>query len=77
NFNYDLKLKMQKFWLLGISMRKRCWNYSISFKRETIPLLTENGISAIIRKTIYFEVELVPLGGLKQQYQLKTKKADE
>ena len=76
-FNYDLKLKMQKYWLLGISMNKQCWNYSISFKGEILPILTTDGVSGIIRKTIYFEIELVPLGGIKQQYQLKTQKADE
>jgi len=77
DFNYDLKLKMQKYWLLGISMSKQCWNYSISFKREIAPILTTNGVSGIIRKTIYFQIEFIPLGGISQQYQLKTTKADE
>jgi len=77
DFNYDLKLKMQKYWLLGISMSKQCWNYSVSFKREIIPTLTTDGVSGIIRKTIYFEVEFIPLGGISQQYQLKTEKASE
>jgi LPS-assembly protein len=77
DYNYDLRLKIQKYWLLGISMSKQCWNYSISFKREITPVLTTDGVSGIIRKTIYFEVEFIPLGGIKQQYQLKTKKADE
>jgi LPS-assembly protein len=77
DFNYDLKLKMQKHWLFGISMNKQCWNYSVSFKREIVPILTTNGVSGIIRKTIYFEVEFIPLGGIQQQYQLKTQKADE
>jgi len=76
-YNYDLKLEMQKYWLLGISMKKKCWNYSISLKRETTPLLTNSGVSGIIRKTIYFQVELSPLGGIKQQYQFKTKEAEE
>jgi LPS-assembly protein len=76
DFNYDLKLKMQKYWLFGISMRKQCWNYNISFKREITPILTTNGVSGIIRKTIYFEVELIPLGGISQQYQLNTKKVN-
>ncbi len=77
DYNYDLRLKIQKYWLLGISMSKQCWNYSISLKREITPVLTTDGVSGIIRKTIYFEVEFIPLGGIKQQYQLKTKKADE
>ena len=68
---------MQKYWLLGISMSKQCWNYSVSFKREITPTLTTNGVSGIIRKTIYFEVEFIPLGGIFQQYQLKTEKASE
>jgi len=71
NYNYDLVLDMEKYYSLGISMRKKCWNYSISYKKETIPLLTNDGISSIIQKTIYFEIELVPLGGFQQQYQFK------
>ena len=76
-YNYDLVLKMRKFYVLGISMRKKCWNYSFSFKQEITPILTESGISHIEQKTIYFEIELIPLGGIKQQYQFKTKKAEE
>jgi LPS-assembly protein len=76
DYNYDLKLKMQKYWILGISMNKQCWNYSVSFKREITPILTNDGVSGIIRKTIYFEVEFIPLGGINQQYQFKTKKAN-
>jgi LPS-assembly protein len=70
-FNYDLFLNMEKFYSVGISMSKKCWNYSISYKKETIPLLTNGGISSIIQKTIYFEIELIPLGGISQQYQFK------
>jgi len=76
-YNYDEQLKMQKFYSIGISMRKKCWNYSLSYKKETLPILTADGISSIIQKTIYFEIELIPLGGIKQQYQFKTKKAEE
>jgi LPS-assembly protein len=75
-YNYDLALDMQKYYILGINMQKKCWHYSISYKKETVPLLTNNGISSIIQKTIYFEIELIPLGGFKQQYQFKTKKAE-
>ena len=68
---------MQKYYILGVSMQKKCWNYSISYKKETVPILTNDGISSIIQKTIYFEIELIPLGGFKQQYQFQTQKAEE
>jgi len=76
SYNYDMVLNMVKYYTIGISMSKRCWNYSFSLKRETIPILTENGISSNIQKTFYFEIELIPLGGVKQQYQFKTQKAE-
>jgi len=76
DYNYDLKLNLQKYYILGLSMHKKCWNYSISFKREIVPILTNNGISGIIRKTIYLQIEFIPLGGLKQQYQFKDKKVN-
>ena len=67
-------LDMQKYYIIGVSMSKKCWNYSISYKKETLPLLTNDGISSIIQKTIYFQIELVPLGGIKQQYQFRPQK---
>ena len=73
-YNYDIDLDLVKYNLIGISMKKRCWNYSISYKKEIVPLLTNDGISSIIQKTIYFEIELVPLGGIDQQYQIKKTK---
>jgi LPS-assembly protein len=72
--NYDMVLDMQKYYIIGVSMSKKCWNYSISYKKETLPLLTNDGISSIIQKTIYFQIELVPLGGIKQQYQFRPQK---
>jgi len=75
-YNYDLSLQSIKYYIFGISMKKKCWNYSLSYKKERLPLLTSDGISSIIQKTIYFEIELVPLGGIKQQYQLQTDKGN-
>ena len=75
-YSYDLVLNMQKYYIIGLSMKKKCWNYSVSYKKEILPLLTADGISNITQKTIYFEIELVPLGGIKQQYQFKTKKVE-
>ena len=74
SYNYDLVLDMTKYYLIGVSMKKKCWNYSISYKKETLPLLTNDGISSIIQKTIYFQIELVPLGGVEQQYKFNNKK---
>jgi len=74
SYNYDLVLDITKYYLIGLSMKKKCWNYSISYKKETLPLLTNDGISSIIQKTIYFQIELVPLGGVDQQYQFNSKK---
>jgi len=70
-YSYDIDMDTTKYYVVGISMKKKCWNYSLSYKKERLPLLTTDGISSIIQKTIYFEIELVPLGGIKQQYQLQ------
>jgi len=74
SYNYDLVLDMTKYYVIGVSMKKKCWNYSISYKKETLPLLTNDGISSIIQKTIYFQIELIPLGGVDQQYQFNNQK---
>ena len=74
-YNYDLENNQEKYYLVGIDMRKKCWNYSISYKQEITPLLTNDGVSNLVQKTLYFQIELVPLGGFQQQYKFKTKGA--
>jgi len=75
-YNYDMILDVTKYYIVGISMKKKCWNYTLSYKKERLPLLTNDGISSIIQKTIYFQIELVPLGGIEQQYQFNSKKGE-
>jgi len=73
-YNYDAISNQTNYYIVGISMKKRCWNYKLSYKKEILPLLTNDGVSSIIQNEIYFEIELVPLGGFEQQYQFESKK---
>ncbi|NPA55341.1 MAG: LPS-assembly protein LptD [Epsilonproteobacteria bacterium] len=72
-YSYDVLLNSPKYQIFGISLKKRCWNYNISYKKEILPLLTSDGLASITQRSIYFEIELVPIGGIQQQYQFKSR----
>ncbi len=64
--DYDFLRDRTRNWSIGWQMRKSCWSYEISFKKETIPLLTSEGSNSYQDNTLYFRVELYPLGGISQ-----------
>jgi LPS-assembly protein len=73
-YSYDLSNKYTKYWLLGVNMNKKCWNYDLSFKRSRIPVLEDNGISYRQDNIITVNVELKPIGGLNQTFVFKGNK---
>ena len=65
-YNYDIINHYPKFWLFGVKLNKKCWQYDISFKKLLTPVLQENGISYNVDYIVSFNVNFYPLGGLKQ-----------
>jgi LPS-assembly protein len=72
-YSYDLINKYSKYWLIGVSMSKRCYKYFVSFKQNRIPILTENGSSFKKDNIINISLELYPLGGINQSFIFKGK----
>ncbi len=64
---YDFHENFLKSWEVGISMKKQCWDYRISYKEELNPILTADGSNSIKNKVIYFQINLIPLGGVRQK----------
>ena len=70
-YNYDLINRYPKFWLFGINLNKKCWQYNFSFKKSLTPVLKENGISYNVDYVLSFFVNFYPIGGLKQSILIK------
>ena len=62
--DYDFIHDKTRNWSVGWRMKRPCWSYEVTFKKETIPLLTTQGSSSYKNNTLYFRVELYPLGGI-------------
>jgi len=65
-YNYDIVNRYPKFWLFGINLNKKCWQYDIDFKKSIIPVLRDNGISYKDNYILNLSVNFYPIGGLKQ-----------
>jgi len=67
-YTYDYEEKEARNWGLGLVMSRRCWSYSIGYREETRPILTKNGADSIFDKTLFFNLQLLPLGGFEYDY---------
>ena len=70
-YNYDMINRYPKFWLFGVNLNKKCWQYNFSFKKSLTPVLKENGISYNVDYVLSFFVNFYPIGGLKQSILFK------
>ncbi len=71
SYDYDYHLRQERSWSLGLGMKKRCFNYQVSVKRETTPVLTSSGSSSVNNMVIYLSINFVPIGGINQVYSTK------
>ncbi len=62
--DYDLIDDKTRNWSLGWRMQKRCWSYEVRYQKELVPLLTNLGTDSYVNHSVYFRVELYPLGGV-------------
>ncbi len=69
NFNYDIKNHYTQSWELGVIMRKKCWNYKISYKEDITPILTSSGANSITTRGIYLTINFTPIGGISYKYE--------
>lgn len=67
NLAYEFRDNFLKGWEAGFSYEQKCWDYRVSYKEELNPILTQNGADSVENKVIYFQINLVPFGGIKQK----------
>lgn len=61
--DYDLEEKYSTMWKLGLSVREKCFNYTVSYKEEVRPKLTSAGADSVRKEGFYISFELYPIGG--------------
>lgn len=66
--NYDFKGKYSKMWQFGLHVRKKCYNYTVSYKEETKPKLTSAGVDYVKKEGFYASFELYPFGGTEYDF---------
>jgi len=70
-YNYDIENRYVQYFLFGVKLNKKCWQYNLSIQKNRIPVLTEGGISFNNNYLLSFNVNFYPIGGLKQTIQIK------
>lgn len=63
-YSYDFKKSSTKDWQAGMTIDRKCWNFTILFEQEITPVLKKNGGGSIRNNAIYFRFNLVPFGGV-------------
>ena len=51
---------------IGLNINDGCWNFDIKYERERVA--TSSSSDGSDQKSVYFNLELKPLGGIKQTY---------
>ena len=70
--DYDIKNSYTQNWEFGITMKKKCWDYQISYKEHTTPILTSSGSNSYKRRGIYLTVNFRPIGGVRYKFEKDT-----
>lgn len=68
NTNYDIEDDYFKSWSIGWIMKKKCWDYKLTYKEERTPKLTSAGSDSTNKKGIYLTFNLYPIGGISYNF---------
>ena len=67
--NYNVLESIRSKQGLNLNINDICWNFDIKYERERVA--TSSSSDGSDQKIIYFNLELKPLGGIKQKYELE------
>jgi len=68
--NYNLLDSVRNKQALTFNINDRCWNLDLKYEKEVVPSTTTNS-NGIDQKILYMQLELKPLGGVKQKYKVE------
>ena len=67
--NYNLKENIRNKQGISFNINENCWDFNIKLEKEIIPTTTDNNLTtAVQQNVVYFQLQLKPLGGIKQKY---------
>jgi len=64
--NYDIDKNYFKSWKFGINMKRKCWNYTLTYKEDIEPNSSSSGF--IRKQGVYFLFNLIPIGGVNYNF---------
>lgn len=65
---YDLEKDYTKQWQIGVSHKRKCWNYSLIYEEKIEPTTTTSGSASKKSKGVYFMVNFYPMGGVHYDF---------
>ncbi|WP_024953942.1 LPS-assembly protein LptD [Sulfurospirillum arcachonense] len=71
--NYDIEEDYFKSWQVGLIMKKKCWDYRLTYREERTPKLTSAGSDSTNKKGVYLMFNLYPIGGVQYGFTKETK----
>ena len=67
--DYNSKYDIFKLFKIGYKMKKKCWDYALTYEEETMPTLSDDGEKSFVKKGIFLRIELYPIGETKFRHQ--------
>lgn len=68
--NYNLLDNIKNKQGINLNIDDRCWNLDLRFEQEIVPS-TNTTTDSVDQKIVYLNLELKPLGGIKQKYKIE------
>ncbi len=73
SLNYDMEDNYFKSWSIGWTMKKKCWDYKLTYKEDRTPKLTSAGSDSTNIRSVYLTFNLYPIGGVSYDFTKETK----
>lgn len=71
--NFNLQDSIRNKQGLSFNINDRCWNLDLKYEKEIIPSTSLTNNDGISQNILYIQLELKPLGAIKQKYKLKNR----
>jgi len=70
SLNYDIEGGYFKSWQAGWTMKKKCWDYRLSYREEIEP--DSSALGSTNRRGVYLTFNLYPIGGVSYDFTKET-----
>ncbi len=74
SLNYDVEDDYFKSWQVGWTMKKKCWDYRLTYREEIEPDSSSSGSTN--KRGVYLTFNLYPLGGISYDFTKESKSGE-